>query len=159
LWRSGKIFPSNYSHLVRLLGDKEIAFAMAFNSAEFALGVEQGILPATIKSFIFDKGALSNVHFVAIPFNADAPEAAKITANFLLSPEAQLYKANIKMWGDPTVLDLDLLPDEWRREFSSLPQHPSMVSVEQLQKIIPEPHPSWVKLIEEEWQKRYAAGG
>ena len=63
------------------------------------------------------------------------------------------------MWGDPTVLDLDLLPDEWRREFSSLPQHPSMVSVEQLQKIIPEPHPSWVKLIEEEWQKRYAAGG
>ncbi len=159
LWRSGKIFPSNYSHLVRLLGDKEIAFAMAFNPAEFALGVEQGILPATIKSFIFDKGALSNVHFVAIPFNADAPEAAKITANFLLSPEAQLYKANIKMWGDPTVLDLDLLPDEWRREFSSLPQHPSMVSVEQLQKIIPEPHPSWVKLIEEEWQKRYAAGG
>ena len=34
-----------------------------------------------------------------------------------------------------------------------------MLTAEEIQKIVPEPHPSWVELIEDEWQKRYLTGG
>ena len=87
--------------MVRLLGDGEVAIAMAFNPAEFSNGIAQGILPDTVRSYIHEGGTLANVHFVAIPFNANGP-AAKVVANFLLSPEAQLRKANSEIWGDPT---------------------------------------------------------
>ena len=93
-----------------------------------------------------------------IPFNATSPDAAKIVANFLLSPEAQVRKANIKFWGDPTVLDINKLPEEFIMNFRQLPAHQSMLSPEELQNIVPEPHPSWVEVIEEEWQKNYATG-
>ena len=43
--------------------------------------------------------------------------------------------------------------------FRQLPVHQSMLSPEELQNIVPEPHPSWVEVIEEEWQKNYATGG
>ena len=79
-----------------------------------------------------------------------------MVANFLLSPEAQLQKANLKIWGDPTVLDIQKLPLEIRNEFNMLPAHTAMLNANELQKIIAEPHPSWVELIEEGWLKRYA---
>ena len=142
----------------RLLGDKEISIAMSFNPAEFASAVEQGILSSDVKSFIFEDGSLGNVHFVTIPYNATSPDAAKLVANFLLSPEAQLYKANIQIWGAPTVLDIEMLPEKVKKLFESLPQHPAMLTVQELQNVISELHPSWVELIEEEWQQRYATG-
>lgn len=48
---------------------------------------------------------IGNVHFVTIPANANASAAAKVVANFLLSPDAQLRKADPVVWGDPSVLD------------------------------------------------------
>ena len=100
LWRAGRHYPVNYTDMVRLLGDGEVAIAMAFNPAEFSNGIAKGILPDTVRSYIHEGGTLANVHFVAIPFNANSP-AAKVVANFLLSPEAQLRKANSDIWGDP----------------------------------------------------------
>ena len=157
-WRGAKTFPINNAHMSRLLGDKEISIAMSFNPAEFASAVEQGILSSDVKSFIFEDGSLGNVHFVTIPYNATSPDAAKLVANFLLSPEAQLYKANIQIWGDPTVLDIEMLPEKVKKLFEALPQHPAMLTVQELQNVISELHPSWVELIEEEWQQRYATG-
>lgn len=158
-WRKAKTFPTNSAHMTRLLSDREISIALSFNPAEFASAVEQGILSSNIKSFVFESGSLSNVHFVTIPYNAKAPNAAKLVANFLLSPEAQLRKANIKIWGDPTVLDIATLPLKFRTQFENLPKHRSMLTAEEMQEIVPEPHPSWVELIEKEWQTRYSTGG
>ncbi len=55
--------------------------------------------------FWFSRGMIGNVHFVTIPANANASAAAKVVANFLLSPDAQLRKADPAVWGDPSVLD------------------------------------------------------
>ena len=55
---------------------------------------------------------------MAIPINARAKAAAQVTANFLLSPEAQARKADLKIWGDPTVLDLDKLTPAERALFT-----------------------------------------
>ena len=59
----------------------------------------------------FSGGTLGNTHFVAIPYNANAKEGALLTANFLISPEAQLRKQDPTYWGDPTVLSMAKLPD------------------------------------------------
>ncbi len=158
LWRSGKTYPANYTAMVQLLGDGELAIAMAFNPAEFSNGISKGILPASVKSYIHESGTLANVHFVAIPFNASAPEGAKIVADFLLSPEAQLRKANPEIWGDPTVLAIDKLPVSFQKRFAQLPRGQATLSPADLNKTLPEPHPSWVGVIEREWAKRYAGG-
>ncbi len=155
LWRSGKAFPANYTALVQLLGDGEIAIAMAFNPTEFSNGISQGILPETVRSYIHDQGTLANVHFVAIPFNANAAEAAQVVADFLLSPEAQIKKADSAIWGDPTVLDLSKLSSPDRAAFLALPRGTATLSESDLGRTLPEPHPSWVGVIEREWARRY----
>ena len=80
--------------MVRLLGDGEVTIAFAFNPAEFSNAISQQILPDTVRSYIHEQGTLANIHFVAIPFNASAPEGAMLVADFLLSFDAQLRKAN-----------------------------------------------------------------
>ena len=65
-----------------------------------------GELPETTIAWQHRDGTIGNTHFVAIPVNARAKAAAQVTANFLLSPEAQARKADLKVWGDPTVLDV-----------------------------------------------------
>lgn len=155
LWRSGKAFPANYTALVQLLGDGEISIAMAFNPTEFSNGISQGILPDTVRTYIHDDGTLANVHFVAIPFNAAAPEAAQVVANFLLSPEAQIHKADTAIWGDPTVLDLSKVSASDQAAFMALPRGVATLSESDLGLTLAEPHPSWVGVIEREWARRY----
>ena len=94
LWRRGGSYPQNYTVLRQLLGDAEIDIAMAFNPADASAAIARGELPDSVRTYIHDDGTLANVHFLAIPFNASAAEAAKIVANFMLSPEAQIQKAD-----------------------------------------------------------------
>jgi putative thiamine transport system substrate-binding protein len=96
---------------------------------------------------------IGNVHFLAIPINATAKAAAQVFANFLLSPLAQAKKADIREWGDGTVLDMEKLPEQARKLFQSRPIQGLVKPVPTL----PELHTSWVKAIEDEWQKRYGA--
>ena len=121
LRQGGKNFPANYTAMIQMLGDGELSIAFAFNPAEFSHAIAQGILPDTVRSYIHDGGTLANVHFVAIPFNANAPEAAQVVANFLLS-RAQLRKAHSDIWGDPTVLALKTLPLDIQQAFTDLPK-------------------------------------
>lgn len=158
LWRSGKNYPANYTSMLQLLGDSELDIAMAFNPAEFSNRISQGDLGDTVRTYVHAAGTLANVHFVAIPFNANASEGARVTANFLLSPEAQLRKARADIWGDPTVLAMHKLPANLAKDFAELPRGIATLSEAELGTTLPEPHPSWVGVIEREWEKRYAGG-
>jgi putative thiamine transport system substrate-binding protein len=91
---------------------------------------------------------LGNVHFVAIPANAGASAGAKVVANFLLSPQAQLRKADPAIWGDPSVLDARTLPAEAAKRLTGL-------TPEGLPGVLPEPHAAWVNALEQEWLRRY----
>ena len=81
--------------------------------------------------------------------------AAQVAADFLLSPEAQAKKADLKVWGDPTVLDLDRLPPDKAALFAGSGDVPG--TVETPAPALPEPHASWVPLIEAAWLERYGA--
>lgn len=146
-WQQGKSFPANDAEMHQKLADSELLMSLSFNPNEAASLITAGRLPNSAYSFGFKKGTIGNVHFVAIPFNAKAKEGAQVFANFLLSPEAQAHKADLKIWGDPSVLRADKLPTSV--------VHPSV-----LPSTIPtlgEPHASWVDALEKEWLKRYGS--
>jgi putative thiamine transport system substrate-binding protein len=91
---------------------------------------------------------------VAIPYNARAAAGAQVVANFLLSAQAQARKADIAVWGDPTVLDVARLPAAERARFPSQPL-PGQVRVSA--PTLPEPHAAWVDPLEREWTRRYGS--
>jgi len=154
LWREGRQFPPSQAQLTQMLGDGEVLMSLTFNPNEPANLVASGALPASTIAWQNAGGTIGNTHFVAIPVNARATAAAQVTANFLLSPEAQARKADLAVWGDPTVLDLDRLTPAQRALFKD---GDAPGAVKETARTIPEPHGSWVPLIEAAWLERYGA--
>ncbi|HCB1916218.1 TPA: ABC transporter substrate-binding protein [Citrobacter braakii] len=148
LWREGKDFPPTPARMDALLNGGTLRLSMTFNPAHAQQKVASGELPKSSYSFGFSQGMLGNVHFVTIPANARASAGAKVVANFLLSPEAQLRKADPSVWGDPSVLDPQKLPVDQRNALlARIPQG--------LPAMLPEPHAAWVNALEQEWLRRY----
>ena len=148
LWREGKDFPPSPARMDALLKAGTLRLSLTFNPAHAQQKIASGDLPASSYSFGFREGMIGNVHFVTIPANANASAAAKVVANFLLSPDAQLRKADPAVWGDPSVLDPQKLPDGQREILQSrMPQD--------LPPVLAEPHAVWVNALEQEWLHRY----
>ena len=152
LWRKGRQFPLSAGAQRQMMADGELLWALTFNPNEAANEIAASRLPATTTSYQFDGGTLGNTHFLAIPFNTQAFAAAQVTANFLLSAQAQARKADIAVWGDPTVLAVDKLPTAQRAWFQSAAV-PGQLRTSA--PAIPEPHASWVDALEKEWARRY----
>ena len=158
LWRGGKAYPFNYPTLRQLLGDGEVDIAVAFNPSDASAAIARGELPASVRTYIHEGGTLANVHFLAIPVNANAPEGARVVADFMLSPEAQIRKADPQIWGDPTVLAMHRLDAADRDAFEALPRGVATLSEAELGSTLAEPHPSWMSALETGWRQRYGTG-
>ncbi|UUX50635.1 ABC transporter substrate-binding protein [Nisaea acidiphila] len=156
LWRKARSFPENAGAMRRLMSDGEIEIAFAFSQSEATAGIESGELPETVRNYVFDVGTIGNVSFVAIPFNAAHSEGARVLANFLLSPEAQLRKQDPEFWGSATVLALDALTADEAEAFRSMDLGPAALPADRLGSMLAEPYPSWTDALEEEWNRRYA---
>ncbi|MFM4718012.1 ABC transporter substrate-binding protein [Aeromonas bivalvium] len=141
LWRQGRAFPASAAETRQLLDDGELAMAISFNPQEARGAVANGSLPASVTAIAMEKGALTNSHFLAIPFNANARAGAQVVVNFLLSPAAQARKADPAFWGDPSVLRQESLPQGTAPALRF--------------KARPEPHPSWQLMLETAWAERY----
>lgn len=152
LWRAGRQFPQTPGAIRQMMADGELMLALTFNPNEAANEIAAGRLAASVYSWQMAGGAVGNTHFLAIPFNSSAREGAQVFINFLLSPPAQARKADIAIWGDPTVLALDKLSAEQRAGFTARVQ-PGQV--EQTVPVLLEPHGSWVDPLEREWLRRY----
>ncbi len=155
MWRQGRAYPQNYPAMRQLLADNEVDIIFAFNPAEASSAIANGELPDTVRSFTFPGGTLANTHFVAIPYNSSAKEAALVTADFLISPEAQARKQDPAVWGDPTVLALDKLNTDDRARFDALDLGIATLAPDELGPALDEPHPSWMDRLEDEWRRRY----
>jgi putative thiamine transport system substrate-binding protein len=152
LWRKGQQFPQSQAQLKQMLADGELLMALTFNPNEPANLVASGELPVSTVAWQHRAGTIGNTHFVAIPINSKATAGAQVVANFLLSPEAQGRKADLKIWGDPTVLATTKLSADEARFFAT-----SVVpgSVKEPAPTLPEPHGSWVPLLETAWLESY----
>lgn len=157
LWRQGKAFPQNASHMRQLLADGELDIAFSFNPGDASGAIANGELPPSVRTFVLDGGTIGNTHFVAIPFNSSSKAGAKVFADFLLTPMAQTRKLDPEIWGDPTVLNVAALPANEKALFDTMDLGPATLSPEDLGPVLPEPHPSWVAALEDTWLQRYGA--
>jgi putative spermidine/putrescine transport system substrate-binding protein len=159
LWRQGKTYPQSPVQLHQLLADGEVDFAMSYHPAKASEMIHDGLYPDTVRTFVFKEGTISNTHFVAIPFNASDKEGAMVVANFLISPEAQLQKANIDVWGDMPAIDIQRLDAGWQEKFKRLPQGIATLSDQELQRHqIPEPPSEILIRLEKGWDRHVLKG-
>ncbi|ELY3086328.1 ABC transporter substrate-binding protein [Klebsiella aerogenes] len=148
LWRQGRDFPLSPARMDAMLAQGTLQLSLTFNPLHAQQKAASGELPQDSYSFGFKQGMLGNVHFVAIPANARATAGAQVVANFLLSPQAQLRKADPQIWGDPSVLDPEKLNDAQRAALYA-------VQPKATPPMLAEPHAAWVDALEQEWLRRY----
>jgi putative thiamine transport system substrate-binding protein len=152
LWRRGHLYPASGPAMRELLAAGELDWAFAFNPSEASRAIRRGELPGSVRGSQFSGGALANSHFMAIPFNARSPAAAMVVANFLLSPCAQIRKADEAVWGDPTVLSRAALSAADRDHLDALDRGPATPPDGT---VVLEPHGSWTTALQQEWTRRY----
>jgi putative spermidine/putrescine transport system substrate-binding protein len=151
LWREGKAFPENVAQLHQLFANSEIDFTMSNNDGEVDSKVAQGVLPAESRAYVLRSGTIRNAHYLGIPRNSPRTAAALVLINHLISPAAQLKKAEPAVWGDGTVLSVERLPAPWLERFQHLEQRrlaPPRVELEK--QALMEPAPElMIRLIED----------
>jgi putative thiamine transport system substrate-binding protein len=155
LWRQGAAYPQTQADLRPLLADNEIDIAFAFDPAAASAAIADHELPDTVRAYVLDGGTIGNASFVAIPYDAAHKAAALAAADFLLSPEAQARKQDPAVWGGSTVLSMDRLSADDRARFDRLALGVATPSPQALGTPLPEPHPSWMVRIGQEWKRRY----
>lgn len=148
MWRQGKDFPPSPARMDSMLANGTLRLSLTFNPMHARQKVAKGQLPKDSYSFGFRSGMLGNVHFVTIPANASASAGAQVVANFLLSPTAQLRKADPAVWGDPSVLNPATLSAGQQKTLRAL-------MPEDTPPVLAEPHAAWVNALEQEWLRRY----
>jgi putative spermidine/putrescine transport system substrate-binding protein len=157
LWRQGKTYPNTITALQQLFANKEVALYFNYDPAIFGINVENGIFPATTRSYGLKDGTIGNTNYVAIPYNSPNKAAAVVLANLLISVEAQYEKAKPNVWGAAPGIDLSKVDAAKKSQFDKLPRNPAVVSPQSLaENALPELHPDWIKAIEKGWQENVA---
>lgn len=155
LWRRGEQFPPSGPAVRQLMGDGEVDLMISFDPQEASASIAQGLLPPSVRAYVWDRGTIGNTSFVAIPVNAAHPEAAMVVADFLIGPEAQARAEDPRHLGALSVLDVAALTPDERALFEALPRDPATPSRDELGSPVDEPHPSWMSRIIADWEQRY----
>ncbi|MBK6457677.1 MAG: ABC transporter substrate-binding protein [Gemmatimonadetes bacterium] len=159
-WRRGETYPPDVAAMHRLFANGEIDFSMSNNQNEAVVKARQGVLPPTVRALVLRDGMIANTHYVGIPASAPNAAGAMVVADFLLSPEAQLEKAKVDVWGDGTVLATHTLPPEWRASFAALDGDPRAVPRDTLTRYArPEVAPAYHERLLRDWRRRFRTGG
>jgi putative spermidine/putrescine transport system substrate-binding protein len=159
MWRKGETYPSSIAALHQLFTDGEVDLTMTYNPALISGMIEQGLLPKTVRTYVWDKGTIGNTHFLAIPFNSPNKEGALTVANLLLSPEAQLSKYTPSNWGDLIALDVNKLEPAVKEQLAGInPGVATLSSVALQAHRLPEIASSYIPVIEELWKQNVVQG-
>ncbi|MCB8814822.1 ABC transporter substrate-binding protein [Desulfosporosinus shakirovi] len=160
LWRQGKTYPSSIAALHQLFADGEVDITMSYNPAIFSGMIEQGLLPNSVRTNLWNNGTIGNTHFLAIPFNAANKNGALALADFMLSPEAQLSKYEPKNWGDLISLDVNKLDPQSLKDLEGINPGIATLSTEELQTHrLPEISAAYIPVIEELWKEQVIQSG
>lgn len=152
LWREGTTYPQGRAGLDQLFANTEVTMLMAYNPAQSGSLVESGTYPPSTQTSRLESGTIGNTNYVTIPYNSPNAAAAMVVANFLLSPEAQLEKAQPDIWGTNPAIDVSLIPEDYMAAFAELPRHPSVIDPAVLGEVAqPELLSDWLTRIEQDW--------
>lgn len=152
MYRKGEVLPSSEAELADLFGNGKVDFAMSYDANFVLSAVRRGRFPKTARPFLLGEGALTNVSYVTIPADAAHAAGAKLVANLLLDPRLQALKADPRILGHRTVLDLDRLPAAARRRFDAAGSSPYLLK--SLGAVVQELPASRVDHIEARWKRK-----
>lgn len=157
LWRQGKSYPQSLSQLEQLYKNGEVWMTMGYDEAGASNLIKNGEFPQATKTFVLDKGTLSNTHFLAVPYNAPNTAGALVLINYLLSPAAQLEKMDLKYWGENTSLSVENLSVKDKQTMDAIDRGPATLSQEELSKHrVPEIGAEYVEWLERGWMDNVA---
>lgn len=155
LWREGRAYPATGTAMFPLIADGELDLSISFSPGAASTAIANFELPDTVRTFVLDKGTIGNASFVAIPYNSGSKAGAMVVANFLMSPQAQARAQDPAILGYGTVLDMDALSADDRALFDALELGVATLSPAELGAVQPEPHPSWMTRVADDWMTRY----
>ncbi len=121
-WKKGETFPESNVAITQMYGTGELDFSFAFGISAVERNVTEGLFPLTSKAYILQAGCIHNTSYLGIPYNAPNKAGAMVVCDFLISPEAQVKKADIRSWGSATILDYDKLEKVYQDDFNALPK-------------------------------------
>ncbi|MEW6622518.1 MAG: ABC transporter substrate-binding protein [Bacillota bacterium] len=154
LWRQGKTYPAQIAQLDQLFADGEIDFTMTYQPSRISGMIDLGLLPSTVRTFVWDKGTIANTHFLAVPFNAPNKGGAMALANFLMSPEAQISKYDPLQWGDMLALDINKLETKYVEQINRVDLGIATLPADVLaDHRLPEISSAYIEAIEDLWRK------
>ncbi len=160
LWRGGSTYPRDQAELDKLYAGGQVDFSMTYGPATLTALVDKGALPATTKVLTLDEGTVGNASFLGLAANAADSAGAKVVANLAMSPEQQVAKADPKVWGQFTVLDLSLLSAADRALFGALPASKVVPPYEVLARNAnPELNSGWVGPVDAGWRREVLGAG
>lgn len=158
-WKQGETFPESAVTVSQMFGSGELDFAFSFGLTAVDKGVKEGLFPKTTKSFILKAGSIHNASYLGITFNAPNKEGAMVVINYLISPEAQIEKSDLKNSGGAPVFDLSLLSPDLKAKYNALPKATyGMNEQEILKRAISEPHSMYMLKITEDFRKKVIEG-
>lgn len=154
LWKNGETYPPDNPTLTNMFADKEVILAMTYNPNTASTMIAEGKVPATVRTFVFDKGNVGNTHFLAISNMSANKAGAMLFINEILSPEAQISKADPNVLGDMPVISYDKLDEELKKLYDSIPRGESTLPAKEIEEHrIPEMPAQLVPLIEKIWEE------
>jgi putative spermidine/putrescine transport system substrate-binding protein len=121
-WKGGETFPREHSKMDQMFATGELHLGFGFGEGGIDDKVNQGLFPKTTRGYAWDNGTIRNSNYLGIPYNSTNKEGAMVVINFLMSPEAQLKKADHDGMDSNTILDIGKLPEEWKSKFEAMPK-------------------------------------
>lgn len=160
LWREGQTYPKDSTQLDQLFAGGQVDFTMTYGPATLTKLVADGTFPPTTAVLTIDDGTVGNASFLAIPSTSGNFAGAQVVADLALSSQQQAIKADPRVWGQFTVLDITALPAEDAAAFRALPGSPVVPPYEVLSRHAnPELAAAWVPALDEGWRRAVPGGG
>ncbi len=144
-WKEGSTFPSEHSKMDQLFANGELWLTYGFSEGGIEEKVVQGLFPKTTRGYAMKNGTVRNSNYLGITYNSGNKAGALTVINFLLSPEAQLEKAQVSRMNANTVLSIDKLEEPWKSKFENRPKRKYGPNPEDLiDNAIKEPAPEYM---------------
>ena len=155
LWEQGRTYPTDVSALDRMFAEGQAMWTMSYTPLKAGQMIAQNKVPASVRTFVFERGNIGNTHYVAIPFNSPHKDAAFVLINHLISVAMQAEKLNVNNWGDLPVLDLNRLAAAERALIAGVDIGQGVLPMDELLgRRLPEVHARKVAIIEELWREQ-----
>ncbi|HET8735995.1 MAG TPA: ABC transporter substrate-binding protein [Pricia sp.] len=154
-WKEGRTFPKEQSKMGQLYANGELLLVYGFSEGGIEEKVLSGLYPESTRGYAWKNGTIKNSNYLGIVYNAPEKAGAMQVIDFLLSPEAQLKKADVNGMNSNTVLNLESLPSDWQEKFKKGTKRrygPEMIDLEN--NAIAEPAPEYMIRLYEDFRKQ-----